>query len=79
MKRYTDFDEIDRDLKFLRLKSQIDFEEVKLGIKNSRGFMGETVDALKVVAGAAGTLIMGTILFKMVESILGIGNSKKNR
>lgn len=77
MKRYTDFDEIDRDLKYLSLKSKIDFEEVKLGIKNSKGFMGETVDALKVAAGAAGTLIMGTILFKMVENILGIGDGKK--
>lgn len=77
MKRYTDFDEIDRDLKFLSLKSKIDFEQLKLGIKNSKGFMGETLDALKMVGGAAGTLIMGTMLFKLVEKIIS-GDNKKH-
>ncbi len=35
-KQYTSFDEIDRDLKVLKLERQIDEEKIKLAIQNTK-------------------------------------------
>ena len=57
MKRYTTFEEIDRDLKYLRLKSQIDLEEVKLGLNQSKETINETFSPINLIAGTLGSII----------------------
>jgi hypothetical protein len=36
MKEYRSFDEIDRDLKILKLQSEIDKEEIKLNVRRTK-------------------------------------------
>ena len=68
MKRYTTFDEIDRDLKYLKLKSRIDKEQVKLGFKNSKEIISETFSPLNLIAGAVASLIKKAFLHQYYKS-----------
>lgn len=77
MKRYTTFEEIDEDLKYLRLKSKIDKEEVRLGIKLSKETLNETISPINIVAGTIGSIAKKAIVYKMVEKITGIKLRKK--
>lgn len=77
MKRYTSFDEIDRDLKFLKLKSKIDLEEFKLGLQNSKDTLNESLSPVNMVAGAVGSIAKKAFVYKMVEKITGIKLRKK--
>ncbi len=77
MKRYTTFDEIDRDLKYLRLKSQIDLEEVKLGLHNSKETLGETFSPINLIANTLGAIIKKAFVLKVVDKLIGIKPVKK--
>ena len=79
MKRYTTFDEIDRDLKFLKLKSKIDLEEFKLGLQNSKSTLNETLSPMNIVAGTVGSIAKRAFVFKVAEKITGIRFGKKRR
>ena len=50
MKRYTTFEEIDRDLKYLKLKSEIDKEELKLGVNNTKESFKDSFSPLNMIA-----------------------------
>lgn len=77
MKHYTTFEEIDRDLKYLRLKSKIDKEEFKIGLKNSREVISETFSPLNLVAGTVGSIVKKAFVLKVVDSLIGITRKKK--
>ena len=77
MKRYTTFDEIDRDLKYLRLKSQIDLEEVKLGLNQSRETLNETFSPINLIAGTVGSILKKAFVLKVVDKLIGIKPVKK--
>jgi hypothetical protein len=77
MKRYTTFEEIDRDLKYLRLKSQIDLEEVKLGLSQSRETISEAFSPINLVANALGSIIKRAFVLKVVDKLIGIKPVKK--
>ncbi|MBK5214013.1 MAG: hypothetical protein JJE55_10180 [Flavobacteriaceae bacterium] len=77
MKRYTTFEEIDRDLKFLRLKSQIDLEEVKLGIRESKETISETFSPINVIANTVGSILKKAFVLKVVDKLIGIKPVKK--
>lgn len=77
MKRYTTFEEIDRDLKYLRLKSQIDLEEVKLGLHQSRETIGETFSPLNLLASTAAAIIKKAFVLKVVDKLIGKKPVKK--
>lgn len=77
MKRYTTFDEIDRDLKYLRLKSQIALEEVKLGLNESKEAISETFSPINLIAETLGAIIKKTFVLKVVDKLLGIKTVKK--
>ena len=76
-KRYTTFQEIDRDLKYLRLKSQIDWEEVKLGLNTSKETFQETFSPLNIIANTAGSILKRAFVLKMVDKLIGIKPVKK--
>ncbi len=77
MKRYTNFDEIDRDLKFLKLKSKIDMEEFKLGLQNSKTTLSESLSPMNVVASTVGSIAKKAFVYKMVEKITGVRLRKR--
>ncbi|SRX52597.1 hypothetical protein [Aequorivita sp. CIP111184] len=77
MKRYTTFEEIDRDLKYLRLKSQIDLEEVKLGLNASKDTISETFSPINLVASTVGSIIKKAFVLKIVDKLIGIKPVKK--
>lgn len=77
MKRYTTFEEIDRDLKYLRLKSQIDLEEVKLGINEGKETISETFSPINLVANTVGSILKKAFVLKMVDKLIGIKPVKK--
>lgn len=77
MKQYTTFEEIDRDLKYLRLKSKIDMEEVKLGIKNSRAVISETFSPLNLIAGGVASVIKKAFLLRVVDKLIGYTGKRK--
>ncbi len=77
MKRYTTFEEIDSDLKFLRLKSQIDLEEVKLGIHESKETISETFSPINLIANTVGSILKKAFVLKVVDKLIGIKPVKK--
>jgi len=77
MKRYTTFEEIDRDLKYLRLKSQIDLEEVKLGLNQSKETLNETFSPINIIASTVGSILKKAFALKVVDKLIGIKPVKK--
>ncbi|MDC8002322.1 DUF6327 family protein [Aequorivita todarodis] len=77
MKRYTTFEEIDRDLKYLRLKSQIDLEEVKLGIHQSKETISETFSPINLIASTVASIVKKAFVLKVVDKLIGIKPVKK--
>ncbi len=77
MKRYTTFEEIDRDLKYLRLKSQIDLEEVKLGLHESKEAISETFSPINLIANTVGSILKKAFVLKVVDKLIGIKPVKK--
>jgi len=77
MKRYTTFEEIDRDLKYLRLKSQIDLEEVKLGFNEGKQTISETFSPINIIASTIGSILQKAFIFKVVDKLVGIKPVKK--
>ncbi|WP_313112405.1 hypothetical protein [Aequorivita sediminis] len=76
MKRYTTFEEIDRDLKYLRLKSQIDLEEVKLGFTRSKETAKESFSPMNLIASTASSVIKKAFVLKLVDKLIGIKTVK---
>ena len=77
MKRYTNFEEIDQDLKYLRLKSKIDLEEMKIGFYNSKVTLKETFSPVTFIANTIGSIIKKTFILKVVDKLIGIKPVKK--
>ncbi|MCG2429950.1 hypothetical protein [Aequorivita xiaoshiensis] len=76
MKRYTNFEEIDRDLKYLRLKSQIDLEEVKLGFAKSKESAIESFSPMNLIASTVSSVIKKAFVLKLVDKLIGIKTVK---
>ncbi|WP_416445640.1 DUF6327 family protein [Leeuwenhoekiella sp. A16] len=73
MKVYTSFEEIDRDLKILKLQQQIDKEQVKLNGNTIKS----TLSPVGLVANIAGAVAQKAFVLKMVNKLLGIKRVKK--
>ncbi|MGO3182993.1 MAG: DUF6327 family protein [Aequorivita sp.] len=76
MKQYTSFDEIDRDLKYLRLKSKIDLEEVKLGFNRGKESISETLSPMNLIASAVGSIAKKAFVLKVVNKFIGSKSGK---
>lgn len=77
MKQYSTFEEIDRDLKYLRLKSQIDLEEVKLGFTRGKDTITEAFSPMNLIANAVGAIVKKAFVLKVVDKLVGIKPVKK--
>ncbi len=76
MKRYTTFKEIDRDLKYLRLKSQIDLEEVKLGLNEGKETISEAFSPINIIVSTLGSILKKAFVYKIVDKLIGIKKVK---
>jgi len=71
MKRYRNFDEVDRDLQYLRLKSKIELEEIKFGLFSAQEEVKEAVAPANIIAGIVGTVAKRTIVLNVIKRLTG--------
>ncbi len=72
MKVYKSFDQIEQDLRILKLQQQIDEEQLKLSINDTKA----AFSPVSLVAGSVGAIVQKTIVLKAVNNILGIKKVK---
>lgn len=75
MRIYSSFEEIDKDLKILKLQTEIDKEEIKLSIDQTK----EGLSPLSVAGNVVGSIAQKLIVLKAVSKIMGIKGVKKKK
>ncbi len=68
MRIYSSFDEIDKDLKILRLQTEIDKEEIKLSIDQTK----ESLSLVSIAGNIVGSIIQKALVLKAVSKIIGV-------
>lgn len=68
MKQYSSFEEIDKDLKILKLQSQIDKEEIKLTLEEVKGGLSP----LSILGSTASAILQKALVLKAVGKIFGV-------
>tara|TARA_R100000935_G_scaffold13371_1_gene26858 strand:+ start:239 stop:466 length:228 start_codon:yes stop_codon:yes gene_type:complete len=68
MKEYSSFDEIDRDLKILKLQNQIDKEEIRLSVENTK----ESLSPISLLGDIFGSILQKAFVLKAVSKIFGV-------
>lgn len=77
MRKYTSFVEIERDLKYLRLKSRIEKEELKLGFSNAKQTISKTLSPVGLITNTLGAIVKSAVVYKAVDYLIGIKPVKK--
>ncbi len=67
MKEYSSFEEIDRDLKILKLQNQINKEEIRLSLEHTK----ENLSPLSLIGGLFGSILPKAFALKAVSKIFG--------
>ncbi|MFV8225347.1 DUF6327 family protein [Christiangramia aquimixticola] len=68
MRIYSSFEEIDKDLKILKLQTEIDKEEIKLSVDQTKHQL-----SFKSLIGSSASAVMQKILaLKAVSKIMGV-------
>ncbi|WP_026836863.1 DUF6327 family protein [Gillisia sp. JM1] len=68
MKEYSSFEEIDRDLKILKLQNQIDKEEIRLSVQHTK----ESLSPISLLGGLIGSIAQKAFVLKAVSKIFGL-------
>lgn len=68
MRTYSNFEEIEKDLKILKLQTEIDKEEIKLSVDQLKS----NLSPVSLVGGTVGAVIQKAIVLKAVSKIFGI-------
>ena len=71
-KKYSNFDQIDKDLKRLHLQSEISKEELKLSFYETK----ESITPGKVVTSVVGGVATSAALFKILTPVISFGIGK---
>ncbi|MGB5942559.1 MAG: DUF6327 family protein [Leeuwenhoekiella sp.] len=72
MSKYSSFDEINQDLKVLKLQNQIDMEQLKLDFKDTKS----SFSPLSVIGNTAGAIIKKALVVKTVNKLFGLKKVK---
>ena len=72
MRIYSSFDEIDKDLKILELQTEIDKEEIKLSLDQTK----EQLSPMSLIGSTVGSVIQKALILKAVSKITGIKKVK---
>lgn len=67
MKQYSSFEEIDRDLKILKLQNEIDKEEIKLSIQETK----DNLSPLSLAGSVITAAVRKAIVLKAVAKMWG--------
>lgn len=67
MKEYSSFEEIDRDLRILKLQTEIDKEEIKLSVEQTKA----SFSPLSLLGSIVGSILEKAIILKAVTKITG--------
>lgn len=70
MKRYNSFDEINRDLKYLRLKSKIDLEEMRLSMSSAKDVVTDSLSPRNLLAQTVAGLAKRTFYTKVIDKLI---------
>ena len=73
MRIYSSFDEIDKDLKILKLQTEIDKEEIKLSIDQTK----ESLSPMSIIGSTIGSIIQKALVLKAVSKIMGVKRTRK--
>mgnify|MGYP001475275170 CR=1 FL=1 len=71
MRVYSSFEEIDKDLKILKLQTEIDKEEIKLSLDQTR----ENLKFKSLVKSSLSSVAQKILSLKAVGKILGVENT----
>lgn len=74
MKVYSSFEQIEHDLKILKLQQQIDREQLKADINDMKGGF----NPMTAIAGTVGAVMKKALVYKAVDKLIGI-KKVKNR
>lgn len=74
MKVYSSFEQIEHDLKILKLQQQIDQEQLKADINDMKGGF----NPMTAIASSVGAVVKKALVYKAVDKIMGI-KKVKNR
>lgn len=74
MKVYTSFEQIEHDLKILKLQQQIDQEQFKADLNDMKGGF----NPISGIASTVGTIAKKAFVYKAVDKLMGI-KKVKNR
>ena len=68
MQEYSSFEEIDRDLKILKLQTEIDKEEIKLNIAKTK----KGLSPVSIAGSILGSVIEKAVVLKAVTKLTGL-------
>jgi hypothetical protein len=68
MKEYSSFKEIDKDLKILKLQTQIDQEEIKLHFNQTK----ENLSPISLMGSVVGSIAKKALELKIASKLFGI-------
>ncbi|RMB63207.1 hypothetical protein EAX61_02090 [Dokdonia sinensis] len=71
MRVYTNFDQIDQDLKILKLKKQIGEEELRLNINGAKSGLSMGFSPVSTIASMIGSILQKAVVAKLVSAIFG--------
>lgn len=78
MKVYTNFDEINRDLRILKLKRNISEEEMRLRVNGLKGSTSSSIiSPVSTVASIAGSVLQKALVAKLVGKLFGYKRVKE--
>lgn len=72
MKVYTSYDDVDKDLRILKLKAKIKEEKIKLNV----GHLKEELSLASIAGNVFGTLIQKTFVTKALGRIVSLTKAK---
>lgn len=67
MRRYNNFEELDRDLKYLKLQQQVQKETIKLNTNELK----ESFSAVSIVTNIIGAIAKKAVIIKAVNRLIG--------
>ncbi len=68
MRTYSNFEEIDKDLKILKLQREIDKEEIKLSLDQAKS----SLSPVSLLGSTMGSIFQKIIVMKAVSKIFGV-------
>ncbi|AEE19152.1 hypothetical protein JM84_0485 [Dokdonia sp. Hel_I_63] len=77
MREYSSFEQIEHDLKILKLKRQISEEEVRLNVNGAKNGMSSGFSPVSSLGTLVGSLLQKAVVAKLLSTIFGYKRVKE--